>query len=918
MFAVESAVTRWFQGRFPAPTPVQAAAAPVVESGRNVLLVSPTGTGKTLAAFLGILHQLALEAGQGGMPAGIQALYVSPLRALNYDLRKNLAGPLAEIFPAGEVIRVGLRTGDTPPAERQRQFQSPPHLLLTTPESLCVLLSQSRWIPSLASIRWVVVDEVHALAGNKRGSHLSLALERLEALRPPGRALQRIGLSATVAPVEAMAGFLAGTGRACEVAEVATARRIDLDVYSPLKRDPYPPAGFSGVRLIRELGRLVRQHRTTLVFTNTRSGAESATHWLKTEIPELAGQIECHHASLDRDLRLDVEDRLKAGQLRAVVCSTSLELGIDIGQVDLVVMLGTPKGVSRALQRAGRSGHRIHLTSRGLLMATNPHDLVECCATARLARRRHLDAIRIPEAPLDVLAQQLIGMGCLGPIPRDEAWTRVRQAWPYRHLPRADFDAVLEYLAGGGRSLQARYSDLFGRIHLDSHGWETRAGPTRRDFLENIGSIASDEAVPVVLNARPVGTVEEGFLRQVQPGDVFLLGGRPLRVEKMTGTECRVVAAPGAVPTIPRWGANKFPLSNRVAAEIRDFRRELRGRLATTPGSPELLRWIESRLDCGPHNAAVILRVHAAQQAVSEIPTADFLLVEEFLEFPEPAPPGGPPHPAKHRPPARPAADESPEPGGQLAFGPLLFPRRPAARQPRPSAVVPVKAGETAGPVRVHYFFHALVGRAANDALSRVVALRLSRAVGGNAIATADDYGFVLTVAPEQVLKGEDLARLLAPEGFEADLLAAVERSSLLEYHFRQAAQSGQMIQRTHFGERKAARKMQWSAEVIFQVLSRHEPGHVLLRQARQDALTTFLDAPEAAHYLAELKHAGFPIRFRRVGRVPPLSFVMYASRIREVLEVEDPQATLERLFARWWEPLAGSGEVPAEAAVSP
>ena len=409
MDALPSPVRAWFDATHRVPTPAQAAAWPLIEAGHHVLVISPTGTGKTLAAFLAILDHLARDHASGSLGPGIHALYLSPLRALAHDLQKNLREPLAGALGEAPPITVGLRTGDTPQNERQRQFDQPPHLLLTTPESLGLMLSQERWLPHLSRCRWVVVDEVHALAENKRGSDLSLSLERLARIstHAPGEGPQRIGLSATVAPAQEVASFLVGVGRDCRVVEAESSKRIELAVHSPLERDPYPAAGFMGARMMGDLARLIEAHRTTLVFTNTRSGAEAATFWLHQERPGLAPSIECHHGSLDRDIRLEVEDRLKRGELRAVVCSTSLEMGIDIGSVDLVVMLATPKGVNRALQRAGRAGHRIDRVSRGILMATNVGDLVECCATARLARAGHLDPVRIPLEPLDVLAQQL-------------------------------------------------------------------------------------------------------------------------------------------------------------------------------------------------------------------------------------------------------------------------------------------------------------------------------------------------------------------------------------------------------------------------------------------------------------------------------------------------------------------------------
>ncbi len=435
-----SLVHGWFARTYGTPTPAQKEAWPLISGGKSVLIASPTGTGKTLAAFLAVLDQLA--AAPPPLPDSVQCLYISPLRALAYDLEKNLQAPLREIYGSIDAapIRVGMRTGDTTGAVKARQRDRPPHILLTTPETLCVLLSQPRWLPNLSTVRWVIVDEIHALAEGKRGVHLTLSMERLAALvreTHGGRELQRIGLSATVAPLAEVGKFLTGTHGQCELIDVTTAKKVHLRVHTPLRKNPYPEAGYTGQRLIRELGQLVQAHRTTLVFTNTRSGAEASTFWLREAHPELAGQIECHHASLDRDLRQEVEDRLKRGELRAVVCSTSLELGIDIGSVDLVVMLATPKGVSRALQRTGRAGHNVHTISHGVLMATNVNDLVEACATVLLARGRRLDSVRIPHAPLDILAQHLVSMGCERRWDREEAFALVRGAYPYRDLTRA-------------------------------------------------------------------------------------------------------------------------------------------------------------------------------------------------------------------------------------------------------------------------------------------------------------------------------------------------------------------------------------------------------------------------------------------------------------------------------------------------
>ena len=870
--AARSKVLEWFEARYGEPTPAQRAAWPLIRRGENVLIASPTGTGKTFAAFLAVLDVLAQEHACGDLESSIQCIYVSPLRALSYDLEKNLSAPLQELFGPKPPIRVELRTGDTNASRRQRQFEKPPHILLTTPESLCVLLSQERWLPLLATARWLIVDEIHALADNKRGAHLSLSVQRLAALVASrstsgegdarrARRLQRIGLSATISPLPEIAQFLAGTSGRCEIVDVATSKKVDLRVYTPLRKNPYPEAGYTGERLIRELGGLIKRHKTTLIFSNIRSGAEATTYWLRENFPELADQIECHHASLERDVRREVEDRLKRGELRAVVCSTSLELGIDIGAVELVVMLSTPKGVSKALQRAGRAGHNIHTVSRGLLMATNVSDLVEASATVLLARKRHLDDVTIPQAPLDVLAQHLVSMGCTRRWRRKDALELVRGAYPFRDLAEEEFNDVLDYLAGGGASLRQQYTEVFGKIILERDEFETREGRVRREFLQNIGVIPNVGVVRVRAKTRLLGSVEESFIRQLRIGDVFMMSGRPVRLDRVSTMEAWVTPAPGALPTVPRWNANKMPLSNRVCQEITAFRSELRDQIqrreqgmkpcvedAAARGSvtssrqrsrdvEPLVPWIAQRLDCGAANADIIWKMHAAQHHLSEIPTADFLLVEELPE----------------EPPSR-------------------------AR---------------------HYFFHSLIGRAANDALSRVITFRLSRMRGGNAISTPHDYGFVLTVAAEQLFLEEELPVLLDPARFDDQLHEALGQSEMLKYHFRNAAQTGLMVYRNFFQQQKPVRKLAWSSEVIFNVLQQYEPEHVLLREARRDTLRVFLDAAGARRFLEG--QAIRPVRLRRVSRVPPLSFAMYATKIKEALLVEDPYETMERLYHKWW-----------------
>ena len=421
------------------------------------------------------------------------------------------------------------------------------------------------------------------------------------------------------------------------------------------------------------------------------------------------------------------------------------------------------------------------------------------------------------------------------------------QRYPFRDLSEADFREVLEYLAGGGKSLQKQYSNTFGKIILGEHSFQTQPGPVQRDILQNIGVIPSEGMVAVKLKSRTLGQVEEVFLRQLQIGDVFIIAGRPVRLERVGMMECFVTRAEQAIPTVPRWNANKMPLTNKVAEEIVAFRGELRARIQRDGPDPNKhIEWIAERLDSGRTNAEVIARMYAAQFEISDIPSAEFLLVEEL-------------------------SDQGEEISRELQNTAIPVRKKKTAR------VLPARGQR-------HYFFHCLVGRAANEALSRALALRLSRLRGGNAVATPDDYGFVLTVRPEQVVTEQDLPALLAPEGFANDLDAALT-VQFAEVPFRNAAQTGMMVYRNFFGEQKSVRKLQWSAEVIFNVLQ-SQPDHVLLREARRDAVHTYVDLDNALKFLENVRTR--PICLIPIDRVPPLSFALFATKIKEALLVED------------------------------
>jgi len=818
----------WFRGTFPDFTDAQLRCVPSILRHESILLTSPTGSGKTLAAFLGVFDQLLRLLDRGQLSLGVHCLYVSPLRALTYDIGKNLRAPISGMGLEKELL-IHVRTGDTSASDRAKFRRRPAHFLVTTPESLAVQLAQESYAAHLSICRFVIVDELHSFAGNKRGVDLALSLERLEELVGHNGGLCRVGLSATAAPLDLLARFLAGDDRPCRVAQARIEKESIVEVFSPIRRKPYPPAGYTGVRLYAELAELIRSRQSVLVFTNVRSAAEQIGLRLKELLPGLADCIEIHHASLDRSVRLEVEDRLKNGELRAVVCSTSLELGIDIGAVDLVVMVATPKGVSRAIQRIGRSGHSLNKSSHGVLVATNINDLVEATATARLVRQGVLDPIKILEKPNDVLAQHVVGMAALAPIGVEEAFAIVRRAYPYRDLERGDFERVLEYLAGGGESLQQQYASLFGKIVVEEGVISLATSRVAREFLVNIGTIVSEGFVTVLLGRRRLGSVEEGFIKQLQMGDLFVLGGRVVRLIESGVQEVRVERADGQLPTIPRWNAAKMPLTSGLAKAVRELRAELDARL-TNASSTEAIEWLVETYQVSLANAQPMVEFFQAQRALSEVPVGRKLLVELYRE------------------------------------------------------------GEHS-----HYFFHALIGRSANDALSRVVAWRVKERIGGNALVTIDDYGFLLTLRRFQELPLAQWKGCFRRAEAEEDLHAALRGSELVKWQFRGVAQTGLMVPRNLPGRERRPRQLSWSSEVLFRVLEQHEPDHPLLEEAYRQATHTFLDAEMSYAFLEEVQ--SYEWKLRELPVVSPFSFPIYASKIKENMMLEDPAAALERIY---------------------
>ncbi|HEY7434200.1 MAG TPA: DEAD/DEAH box helicase, partial [Methylomirabilota bacterium] len=472
-------VESWFRTRYTEPTPVQAGAWPLIADGQDVLLTAPTGSGKTLAAFLACLDRLFREAVDGRLADRTAILYVSPLKALSNDVRRNLDEPLAELAAAAvaaglaaPAIRTAVRTGDTPAHERRLIGRRPPHVMVTTPESLFILLtaeSSRRW---LADVRTVIVDEIHAVAGDKRGAHLALSLERLaELVAARGARLQRIGLSATVRPIQTAARLLVGADRPLpEIVNVGQRRDMDLAIEVIGDELGAVCTNEQWEEIYDRVAELARAHRSTLVFVNTRRLVERVTRHLADRLG--AERVAAHHSSLSRQRRFDAEQRLKAGQLSLVVATASLELGIDVGTVDLTCLIGSPRSIATALQRVGRSGHALLATPKGRLFPLTRDQLVECAALVRAARRGEIDRLALRQAPLDVLAQQIVAICASEEQDEDRLFDLCRRAAPYAALGREDFDQVVDMLAEGIPTRRGRYA---ARLHRDAVGRRLKA-----------------------------------------------------------------------------------------------------------------------------------------------------------------------------------------------------------------------------------------------------------------------------------------------------------------------------------------------------------------------------------------------------------------------------------------------------------
>ena len=630
-------VKEWFFAKFKNFSMTQEYGVLEIWNRKDILISAPTGGTKTLTAFLAILNYLVELAEKGKLEDKIYAVYTSPLKALSNDIHKNLVEPLEEIKELAKKkeiklqdIRVGLRTGDTTTSERAKMLRKPPHIFVTTPESLAIVLTSKVFVEKMRAVEFCIVDEIHAL-DNKRGVYLNLTLERLNEVSKTWPT--KIGLSATVEPMEEVARYLVGEDkkRSVSIIRVPLDKKIDVEVLTPVEdliEDKNITSSFYNL-----LDVLIKKHKTTLVFTNTRSATERIVNHLKDKFPTEYGDdnIAAHHSSLSKIHRFDIEERLRKGKLKVVVCSTSLELGIDIGYIDLVIMVGSPKSSARALQRLGRAGHKLHDVAKGRFLVSERDDLVECSVIQKEMIERKINKISFPKNCLDVLAQQIFGMAIYKIWDIDEMFSTIRKSYCYSTLSKNDFLDVVSYLSG---EYDLEKNFVYGKTWYDAETKQIgkRGKLARVLYMTNIGTIPDESFINVKIygGEEPIGAIDESFLERMKKGDVFVLGGKKYIYRYTRGMNLYVSSAEHLSPTIPSWFSEMLPLSFDSGLEIGKFRKLMHQQLSAEKPREKVIEMIMKQLYTKKNTAEAIYNYFEEQHRFLEIPREDLILIEKY------------------------------------------------------------------------------------------------------------------------------------------------------------------------------------------------------------------------------------------------------------------------------------------------
>lgn len=870
-------VKKWFFNKFPSFALPQKFGVMPIHCRENVLISSPTGSGKTLTAFLSILNELVDSAEKGILEDKVYAIYISPLKALGYDIEVNLLKPLQEIEeligkPLG--IRVGVRTGDTSQYERQKMLKNPPHILITTPESIALMLASPKFKDKLTQVDWVIIDEIHAMAENKRGVHLSLMLEHLQYHNP---GMTRVGLSATVSPLEDVAKYLAGSERDCKIVDISYLKELDIKVISPVNDLINTDYKVIQDTLYSKLHELIQSHKTTLIFTNTRAATERVVHTLKQKFPkdyyemqekppfEHASLIGAHHGSLSKDHRFDIEQKLRDGKLKCGVCSTSLELGIDIGSIDLVILLGSPKSVARALQRIGRAGHQLHSITKGRVIVLDRDDLVECSTLVKNALEHNIDAIHIPQHSYDILVQHILGFVLGETISIQELYEITKRSYCYENLKYEDFYEVVRYLAGDFPSLENR--NIFAKIFMNEDGTIARRGKmTRVIYASNLGTIPSSSGVIVKTGDFPVGSIDEGFLERLKKGDRFVLGGDVYEFKFARGMVAQVTAAYGKSPTIPRWFSETLPLSFDLAKSIQHLRSNVFDMLVEKKPKGKIIKWLHDYLYVDEIAAEAIFNYMEEQFLISKqkkniyFPKNDNFIVERYV-------------------------DE-------------MF------------------DNHSFGHTKKHYLiFHSLHGRKANEALSRVFAFALGKYHHQDIEIGLNDNGFYL--ASTKDLDPLKIISLIEEKEFRLLLKTSIDNTEVLRRRFRQCAERALMILRNYKGRVKNTGKQQVSSMILLKAAKRIGDDFIILRETYREVMEDVMDIEHAEQVFKNIKNGSQKMMINNVSIPSPFATNLILQGYSDIISIHDRHAFLQNMHKMVLAKISSSKDVDYEKKVS-
>jgi ATP-dependent Lhr-like helicase len=859
-------------------TPPQREAIPKIHDRQNVLVASPTGSGKTLSAFTAIINELYRRGREtdDGLDNAVYCLYVSPLKSLANDIHRNLEVPLdgiqENLESRGEdvEIRHAIRHGDTESSERQAMLETTPHILNTTPETLAILLNSPKFKEKLRNVEYVVVDEIHSLAENKRGTHLSVSLERLEQLTetPP----TRIGCSATVEPLTTMAEFLVGRESAggpprdYDVVDTRFVRDFDIRLECPTDDLIDTPRGVVQERLYDRIHELVSGHDTTLVFTNTRSGAERVLHNLRERFPEIdESNSGCHHGSLSKDRRQEIESRLKAGDLDVVTSSTSLELGIDMPTLDLVVQIGSPKSVASLLQRVGRAGHRLGQTVQGRVLALDRDELVECAVMLRKAEEGFVDRVFVPENAQDVATQHVYGMAINGPRPEREIREVLRRAYPYRTFSDAEFERLFRYLTADYAGLEDKnvYAKVWrdtndapdGEYHYDDFAvGEPLVGKRGRlarvIYMTNIGTIPDSFTCDVVTRNGDewVGNLDESYLDKLEKGDVFVLGGDRFSFQYRRGSKVYVDRT-SARPNVPSWFSERLPLSYDLGREIVAFQGDLLERLERG-GQPAARAWLRD-FPLDENSVRALARMfdeqlrYAGPESVS---TPERLAVEQALDHDE---------------------------------------------------------------YKRHYYVHSNYGRRFNDGLSRLVAYHCAQQANANVQVAVADNGFVVSMPLNRKVDVARVVEGLDPGDVRADLRAALDGTDLLKRYFRINATRSLMILKRYKGYEKSAAQQQVSSDMLLS-FAQDLDDFAVMEETYREIMEDKLNVAGVREVVEAIGDGDVEVVSQTVDSPSPRAFGLATLMASDVVLAEDESAVLQEFHDRV---LREIGEEDAEGA---